>query len=886
MAYGINQKMVNPFLIGNNSNPAYPPSNILEMALMGNNSATVDDKIKALQQNQFNSLVDEDINKNITDPNVLQQIENAVGNTSEEVADNSMMDNIKNAIIPSAEASTINNNKKDIDYQAKAKEYAQWILNNKDKQGTKEFDTIVRAYEVAKSRIDKKTGMLDAVQASVTKLLPAQIAGGFQAGVDMALDKFGDNMDMDTRQILYGLSNQVGSFQDELMAEVTEVYKGRPNDIPASVLQGIQAGDYSGAVQALGYGVAEGIGTSVPSFVAGLVKRYPAVAVIASSQNGLMLLNEKRQEKIDKGLDPNLSAQDILVVAGQMGLDLIPMRKSFMKDMIGEAVIETGQDGATILNTMSQGGEYSTEEINDSLFESFAVGGATQGSMRTASNIGGAVTPNFIKRGLLGGNPNQTAFGESSIDKAENETKTDLANRMQEMARDMGANLKDVDRESQSGARAVLDNTHSELSSLIQANADTIKNFISPKGKNSSTLALDKIVERAKAQSSVSRAKNKVKTTTTDADYQRIRNLAPQTAQREVETLIGLMKESNELSKLQSAGVKGGISRLTDELMPFSRTSQYLPTGVAGFRPILTIGAGIATSGMSTAGQVIGAGGGRFIDSMTGNRSPVRKFVKENVGRSGSRDVSGLPSIQEARSKKIQNEEAGFQRIRQKARSANYNIRRGIDNELNEMGLLPVEQDKGLSILLREGEISQSQYDKFYKNPMSLREDDQGYIAITEGLGLLANQGRINTNFASTQANQQPQPQAQQAQQPQPQQTQQGSPQQSSPTPEQRVSGTENNRRYLDNLASMVEVNESGVTKAVILTALEEFRVLSGRKGTDITQEAYTIYAKAYDVNAVASKKYLLPYVKRVERQQRKNRSKQPLNIIRYNQGQ
>ena len=63
------------------------------------------------------------------------------------------------------------------------------------------------------------------------------------------------------------------------------------------------------------------------------------------------------------------------------------------------------------------------KKINDSLFESFAVGGATQGTMRTASNIGGAVTPNFIKRGL-GGNPNQTAFGESSIEKAENEAKT------------------------------------------------------------------------------------------------------------------------------------------------------------------------------------------------------------------------------------------------------------------------------------------------------------------------------------------------------------------------------------------------------------------------------------------------------------------------------
>ena len=195
MAYGMNQVRVNPFLIGSNDAPVYPPSNILEMAMMGNQPATVDDKIKALQQNQFNSLVNEDLNKRITDPNVLQQIEQSVGGASEEIANNtqdekSLMQKIGNAIIPSAEASTVSNNKNDIDYQAKAKKYAEWILANKDKKDTKEFKKIVEAYQIAKSRIDRKTGIMDAVQASVTKLLPSQIAGGFQAGVDMALDKF------------------------------------------------------------------------------------------------------------------------------------------------------------------------------------------------------------------------------------------------------------------------------------------------------------------------------------------------------------------------------------------------------------------------------------------------------------------------------------------------------------------------------------------------------------------------------------------------------------------------------------------------------------------------------------------------------------------------
>ena len=43
------------------------------------------------------------------------------------------------------------------------------------------------------------------------------------------------------------------------------------------------------------------------------------------------------------------------------------------------------------------------------------------------------------------------------------------------------------------------------------------------------------------------------------------------------------------------------------------------------------------------------------------------------------------------------------------------------------MGLLPVEQDKGLRILLNEGEITQAQYDKFYNNPMGLRRRPRLY---------------------------------------------------------------------------------------------------------------------------------------------------------------
>jgi len=852
MAYGMNQGIVNPFLIGNIP-PNSQPSNLLEMALAANQP--VDNKLAMLNQNATNQLINEDINKHVTDTSVLQKMENA--------------------LMPSAEAAQTNQNQTgnvdEEDMEAKATKYAQWIVANKDKKGTKEFETVVRAYKAAKSRIDRKNTMSDAAMASITKLLPANVAGGFSSLTDLTLEKFGDNLNPTIRDTLVNLSSDASNFQNELMAEVGDVYKGRPNDVPASILQGLQAGDYGGALEALGYGVTEGIGTSAPSFVAGLIKRYPAVALLSTAPNALMLMQDKIDAKREKGLDATLNAQDLLVVAGQLGFDLIPMKKNFFKDMIKEASVETGQDAATIISTMSQGAKYAEDEVFEDLFESFAIGGATQGTFRTASSVGGAVTPNIVKR-IVGGNPSQTAFAQTTSEKVEDRIRSDLANNLNDMADNMGANLKDTDRESTVGARAVMDNVQRDLSTQIQSVANTIKNSINPTGSDAKTLAVDKIIERAKAQSAIARSKNKVKNTVTEADFDRIRTLAPTNAQAETETLINLMRQSNELTKLQAGGVKGGLSRITDELMPFGKTSNYLPSGVAGgLRPMLALGAGLATGGISTIAQVGAVGAGRTIDAFTGNRSPVNKFVKQFKGGKGSPDYSKLPSIVKARETNRKNAEAQYQKIRKQSRAANVNMPEGIDNELNDLGILPVEQDKGLKILLNEGAITKSQYDKFYKNPMDLRADDQGFIAIKAGLNRLAQLGRINQSPATAQQNQQA---IQQIQQTNNQQQQQQSPQQQpqpKPQPltkEQREDGRNKNQKFLDNMADRVDAKEKGVTKAVMLDALEKFRLMSGRRGSDIVQEANRIYLEAFNFNPRAANRYLFPYVKRVERQQ------------------
>ena len=372
-------------------------------------------------------------------------------------------------------------------------------------------------------------------------------------------------------------------------------------------------------------------------------------------------------------------------------------------------------------------------------------------------------------------------------------------------------------------------------------------------------------IQKSKAKASVARAKNKVKNTTFEADYKRIRDLAPPEAKQEVERLINYMKQSNELTKLQAGGIKGGISRITDEFAPFGKTSNYLTSGVAGgLRPTVAIGAAVATSGASLVGQLTAVGLGRFADAMTGRRSPVKKFVKQYKGLKGSRDLSKLPSYTDFKRQKKADDEAELQADRQLNRQANISTPFGIDKDLDALGILPVEQDKGMDILLREKNITQAQYDAFYNNPMSLQSTGQGYLKIISGLNRLAKLGRINSNPTQAQS-QQTQSQTTQAQQPQSTQ------QQSTPTPEQLQSGKEANRQFLDNMADLVDANEKGVTKALILSGLEEMRLLSGMRGNDVLQEANRIYLEAFTINPRAADKYLWPYVKRVERQQSRN---------------
>ena len=75
------------------------------------------------------------------------------------------------------------------------------------------------------------------------------------------------------------------------------------------------------------------------------------------------------------------------------------------------------------------------------------------------------------------------------------------------------------------------------------------------------------------AKAGIRAAKNKTKSTATDAQMNAVQQLVGDT--QEGQTLLARMREGDELTRLHNKGLKGGLSRLTDKVNPLSFGEGY-----------------------------------------------------------------------------------------------------------------------------------------------------------------------------------------------------------------------------------------------------------------------------------------------------------------------
>lgn len=156
---------------------------------------------------------------------------------------------------------------------ATANEYAQWIVDNEDQQGTADFDTVVRAYQEAKAQESRTTPAAEpsvsvapqAVRAGMA-IAPEAVSGGYnmaKQGAGMAKDfvmsrplatTAADVAGLATHGVPYGMAKN--AIMGEGMRPMEAVAKAK--DFLMGSSQGDMFKSGGGALSRMGSGLASG----------------------------------------------------------------------------------------------------------------------------------------------------------------------------------------------------------------------------------------------------------------------------------------------------------------------------------------------------------------------------------------------------------------------------------------------------------------------------------------------------------------------------------------------------------------------------------------------------------------------------------------------------
>ena len=512
----------------------------------------------------------------------------------------------------------------------------------------------------------------------------------------------------------------------------------------------------------------------------------------------------------------------------------------------GEALTETAQTGVEIAGTAAQGGDFTAQEIvergGDALMLGGTMGGAARGGIGVVSGVGSGL--------------NNIAGGSMVVEDAQ--AATNLANRIQSIADRDGINLRNVTNNMDTkGARSALDQAHKEIVSQLNERMADIRKELKANDADSDQVKADKeAVRRAREQ-----ARNKTKNFVGNAELEAVERLLGGTA--EGQRLLALLRESNELTRLHNMGMVGGISQYSDSLNPFYNAQGYSVSSAlqAPIRAGITGAGAVATGGLSLIPQGAAFLGGRALDRATGRRSNVERFVRMNRGEGGIQQIDAPSLIKSRALEKAQREEEKAQRRVAKRATQQAAFERGDPpNPNSPQGKLEeatgLDQQGILVILPQIAAANPSLERSVRQMKVSMREGDQriddlgGLITAARGLvdrypALADIRVREPVNQSTTQ--------------------------QQTTVDQRREQGKKDNQAFIDDLRQQVNDSNgiSPVDKAVLNAALLEMRLDLGLNPIDA---ALDIASRAQDSleKPQLADKYLLPYVERVERQQKK----------------
>ena len=533
--------------------------------------------------------------------------------------------------------------------------YADWLIANQNLKGTPEFDTVASAYKELRQQ-SKQASQQDGVFTTLAKsigdsgLRIAEGATNLLPTVNRALtgyenprllvprndDNFlnidwaniGESKFVENTPEIEKLENPFGFTGNEFDDATAYLRKNKKALNYKPMVPWDQVKADPSAANILGY-MGETAVASLPDMAAVLINTPAYFATLVAP------IAEKRAENDGRS---QVTPED-LAVAAVTSMGVATAEKVGAKGIFGE---QAGNVGQRIVGAGSK--EAGTESIQNPLqYAGETVGTETGFDPAQAADqaLAGAVGGAGAGSGIRTVNELATVGGLTAPE--DPEAATELANRMDRIAKTGGYNRKNVSNNMDvKGARALLDQAHQSINNEIKTERAKLKDRLKPDYKNDSDDVLDL---KTKANTAFEQARNKTKNIVGAEEMAAVEQLVGDTA--EGQKLLKLMRETDELTKLHNKNLKGGLSRFTDLANPFDVNQGYVRGNIGAFtgKASGTAGIAYATGGQSLLPQAAVVGAGRLVDAVTGQRSRVNAYINQNKARTGGVEQQSAPSV-------------------------------------------------------------------------------------------------------------------------------------------------------------------------------------------------------------------------------------------------
>jgi len=765
--------------------------------------------------------------------------------------------------------------------------FADWLVANQSKKGTPEYDTVAKAFSELDNQ-NQDTSLSTAYQFG-DKMVQANSAD-YAADLNQRLDQgfLGNMTRLGQEYIGNPIRNALG-FDDIQQDQANREFEAA-NRAKATQMRGeadalnyrsLTADDIDGVGSAINYG-AQAVAESLPQMLPALAN--PTVG--GALNMGIIMPGELNAElKAIEGLDDNtrmnlaasggalMGALETLGVGvlfkgiptevlGKMGVKRIAaalekkgmgrVANRFASGFAGEGVTELGQNEISMAFEGLGGKDISDEEASLRRRESFLKGGAAGGMIRGGGSAV-AETASGIK--------NMSTSPEIADDP---QAASELANDLRRVANVDGYDLQNVNTGATTGARAAVDTLHAEYSSQIEFEFNELESKLGITKEDPRYEAFQKV----KANTAKRKGKNKVKSRVDPSDFAILRDLTQGT--EEGANLLKLLRKSNELSFLANQGLKGGLSQYFDVLNPLDTDGRY-NIGRTVAAPISTLGA-YGTMGAS----VLPAVAGRAVDAMTGRRSRVARYVRENQGNPGIQ-VPTEPSLRDQDQEATANAERDALRVNNEERQT-AEFLDSIDappaaNPNNPSPQAQLEDATGFDKQTAIDVAAMIGNSNFY--PEAIRRFATDYIASVRQGGTVGKKGegglssliRLMNRLADSDPDNYPRanPQNQLAIQA----AGGGGPTIMTRAAMQREQGRADNQAFNDELQAAVNADTSidRPTKALVLEGLRKARKTFAGDPVEAVEAIYLDVATRAK-NPQYADQYIMPYVERVTAQQ------------------